>query len=431
MLAISDRYPILDMKVFIKIEGLLTEFANILSNTSTTIDDATIAALKVKLGEIKLIFKKPYIVAYSEGSEDRLHSIKLIHNSFSNLRGIVNPIIKKYVLETLKERGITNSKLLDSNFLTTKIINWGHTRSGDSIISGKLIASLMSLRNVSGSVNNEALSIITKDFIKETGQEKTVIKMHHGDLTKGDTEVLRLVLKSELFQKVLAQNIRENQVELGQLEAKWSLVEAVNRGGAGLLVALGVSSIEQLVSKLIRTRASPALIDNIVSVLASNIKGTKHASTKKTVVLLNSTTKILTNINTVKVVRKGDGEGFRRDTGLRNTKGQFYSLVSLQTLINSHLQSVISANMGNGSSRNTLNYRTGRFAASAQVERMSQSRKGMITAFYSYMKNPYQTFEPGFKQGSPKTRNPKLLIAKSIREIAATKVGNRMRSVSI
>jgi hypothetical protein len=62
---------------------------------------------------------------------------------------------------------------------------------------------------------------------------------------------------------------------------------------------------------------------------------------------------------------------------------------------------------------------------------MSQSREGMITAFYSYMKNPYQTFEPGFRQGTPKTRDPKLLISKSIREIAETKVVNRMRAVSI
>ena len=107
------------------------------------------------------------------------------------------------------------------------------------------------------------------------------------------------------------------------------------------------------------------------------------------------------------------------------------NLVSLQLLINTHLQDVISANMGSGTAKNILNYQTGRFAASARVERMSQSREGMITAFYSYMKNPYQTFEPGFRQGSPKTRDPKLLIAGSIRDIAASKVDNRMRAVLI
>ena len=115
----------------------------------------------------------------------------------------------------------------------------------------------------------------------------------------------------------------------------------------------------------------------------------------------------------------------------KSTTGQFYSLTSLQMLINTHLQDVVSANMGNGGSRDVLNYRTGRFAASVKVERLTQSREGMISAFYNYMRNPYQTFEPGYKMGSPKTRDPKLLIAKSIKEIAATKVGNRMRAVLI
>ena len=116
---------------------------------------------------------------------------------------------------------------------------------------------------------------------------------------------------------------------------------------------------------------------------------------------------------------------------LRTNTGQFYSLTSLQSLINNQLQDVISANMGDGNAKNVLNYRTGRFAASAQVERMSISREGMITAFYTYMKYPYQTFEPGFKQGGIASRDPKLLISKSIREIAANKVGNRLRAVLV
>ena len=107
------------------------------------------------------------------------------------------------------------------------------------------------------------------------------------------------------------------------------------------------------------------------------------------------------------------------------------NLTSLQNLINSQLQDTIKQNMGGGNRRDILNLRTGRFAESAKVERLSESRAGMITVFYSYMKNPYQTFEPGYKQGSPATRNPKLLIAKSIREIAGQMVSNRLRSVSV
>jgi hypothetical protein len=106
-------------------------------------------------------------------------------------------------------------------------------------------------------------------------------------------------------------------------------------------------------------------------------------------------------------------------------------LISLQQLMNSQLQDVISANMGSGTSRNILNYRTGRFASSARVEKLSASRQGMITAFYSYMKNPYATFSDGGKQSIPKSRDPKLLISKSIREIAQQLVSNKLRAVPL
>jgi hypothetical protein len=87
--------------------------------------------------------------------------------------------------------------------------------------------------------------------------------------------------------------------------------------------------------------------------------------------------------------------------------------------------------MGDGSRKNILNYRTGRFAASAKVERLTQSREGMVTAFYNYMRNPYGTFSDGGRQEIPKSRDPKLLISKSIKEIAETIVGNRMRAILI
>jgi hypothetical protein len=116
---------------------------------------------------------------------------------------------------------------------------------------------------------------------------------------------------------------------------------------------------------------------------------------------------------------------------LRNLQGRFSSLTSLQRILDSRLAQQIKDNMGSGNRKDILNLRSGRFAESAKVERLSQSREGMITAFYTYMKNPYQTFEPGFKQGSPTSRNPKTLISKSIREILAEQVSNKLRAVSV
>jgi hypothetical protein len=66
-----------------------------------------------------------------------------------------------------------------------------------------------------------------------------------------------------------------------------------------------------------------------------------------------------------------------------------------------------------------------------QVERLSESRSGAITAFYSYMRNPYATFSSGGRQQYPRSRDPKLLISKSIRELAQTITQQRLRAVLV
>jgi hypothetical protein len=104
------------------------------------------------------------------------------------------------------------------------------------------------------------------------------------------------------------------------------------------------------------------------------------------------------------------------------------TLTSLQNLLNTLLHEQIRQNMGTGNRRDVLNYRSGRFAQSAQVERISQGREGMITAYYTYMKYPYATFSEGGRQQFPRSRDPKLLISKSIREIMQQQMITRMRA---
>jgi hypothetical protein len=87
--------------------------------------------------------------------------------------------------------------------------------------------------------------------------------------------------------------------------------------------------------------------------------------------------------------------------------------------------------MGTGSAKNVLNYRTGRFAETATIERATISRAGMVSVFYNYMRNPYGTFSDGGRQQYPKSRDPKLLISKSIREIGSSAAYNRMRAVLV
>lgn len=154
------------------------------------------------------------------------------------------------------------------------------------------------------------------------------------------------------------------------------------------------------------------------NILLHTIESKKQSigSTKKLQQLVKVQKKEVDNLQ--KTISKG--------TKLRNLSGQFTSLTSLQILLNQRLHDQIKSNMGSP----RLNYKTGRFAKSAEVTSLSVSRQGMITAFYTYMKYPYQTFEPGYEQGSIQ-RNPKELISRSIREIATGIVGNRMRAVSV
>jgi hypothetical protein len=65
-----------------------------------------------------------------------------------------------------------------------------------------------------------------------------------------------------------------------------------------------------------------------------------------------------------------------------------------------------------------LNYVTGRFADSVSVTNVISTAKGYPSFSYTYDKYPYQTFEPGYKQGSQE-RDPRRLIDASMREIAA------------
>ena len=104
---------------------------------------------------------------------------------------------------------------------------------------------------------------------------------------------------------------------------------------------------------------------------------------------------------------------------------------NLMAILNFHLHDVVAANMGDGNRRDILNYRTGRLATSTEVKRVTMQRDGAVAAYYTYMKNPYATFSEGGRQEFPRSRDPKLLISKSIREIGATLVGNRMRAILV
>ena len=91
------------------------------------------------------------------------------------------------------------------------------------------------------------------------------------------------------------------------------------------------------------------------------------------------------------------------------------------TKINKRLPAEVRRQMG----RPALINRTGRFSNSARLLTMKATRGGMAGK-YSYLLQPYETFEnTGERRWSP-GYNPKPLIAKSIRELAQQIIGNKV-----
>ena len=100
------------------------------------------------------------------------------------------------------------------------------------------------------------------------------------------------------------------------------------------------------------------------------------------------------------------------------------SPLALKELINAALPEEILDRMGPPA----LTNRTGRFRRSAQVTNVLVGPRGGVEAEYTYMKDPYATFEPGGAMGST-YRDPRKIIGESVREIATKLTGNKFIKV--
>jgi len=209
---------------------------------------------------------------------------------------------------------------------------------------------------------------------------------------------------------VIVQERRENQVEYG------SLIEgAAGRKLTELLSLLGFSDS---LAEIAEQRIYESLKDGIITTKGKLRQ--KKITTNPAKRSPASTTQARVKMNTS--IKSKPLPALK--AGLNDTT------TSLQNLLNQKLVETVKQNMGSGNRRDILNLRTGRFAESVQAQRVSQSRRGMISVFYSYMRNPYATFSSGGQQERPTSRDPKLLISRSIRQIAAELMITNLRSIN-
>jgi hypothetical protein len=387
------------------------------------------------------------VSAESVGIVSKPNRYVFFQKSFLSGKDTINQNITSILKESLdKVKGATDySNVLPVKSITGKFMDFGHagTRIGTSkdinINTPALVKIIYNVVNLS----LQEIKATRKDpiqaraiFINKTGHLKQSI-----EITKKFNSSTGMLIRIGMT-TTSGMESEFNRQELGPKENRQldrSTKDRLNSSElmrAALQNRLANTFLGPNIQKFVDGKSSYSFKEYLTLTLVNTLSG-------KTITPFNQKTskgkeksftqKILSNIGTelkVQPKKQPKSETSKSSYISKNIRSTL-NLTSLQNLINSQLQDVISANMGNGSSRNILNYRTGRLAASAKVERMSESRAGMITAFYSYMKNPYATFSDGGRQSIPKTRDPKLLISKSIREIAATQVANQLRAVNV
>jgi len=113
--------------------------------------------------------------------------------------------------------------------------------------------------------------------------------------------------------------------------------------------------------------------------------------------------------------RKESGQGQEARTSVAT------DLARLKQEINKNLSAEVTRNMG----KPALSYQTGRFANSVQLLNLTQARN-TVMAKYTYLLDPYATFENTGRYRWPMAYNPKPLIAKSIRNLAQGRIEQKL-----
>ena len=187
-----------------------------------------------------------------------------------------------------------------------------------------------------------------------------------------------------------------------------------------------VTRIQKIVPAVMIQKLFPHKINRPDMRLKVNKQLAKEA--KKHKVNRNTTDSII-KAGTAAVLRRTAGKNVSKKKG-KKSAGQraqgktAQSPIALRNLINEMLPQMVASKMTSPA----LQFRTGRFANSARVENVNIGSRGGVHVDYTYMKAPYETFEPGGKQGSTQ-RDPRKIIGASIRELAMGIIGRQPTTI--
>ena len=265
----------------------------------------------------------------------------------------------------------------------------------------------------SSSVNAlKAESMIARSSVEDKGVLESAISTYKNTMTL-DIKHSQVITKDGKLKKsyVPLLSWQESISNQEMKEAEEDAVRELNialkdiatmDGSTPLLSALTQVTLEGLSPT--KKRKNVKVVGKKASVINESTKG---ASTKKT-----------TKKKKTPIVRDSGIERASVSAILKKKKSaRAVSPFSYMAMINKKLPETVRKNMGGSGLQN----RTGRFANSVKVQDVNVTKQGHPSFGYTYAKNPYQVFEVG--EGSApwanSRRDPRKLIDKSIREVAA------------
>ena len=307
-------------------------------------------------------------------------------NAKTNLKNIVEAELKKGKIKKFSQRALNKLGGSDNKFGA----QLGHEDSGIGVPTAGIRAARAKQIRDSSSLAGADKAKITRAISKF---ENTLgISIAHKQIINSN-----LGIKKEYVPIISWQEALDNNTQ-SQIERK------------------AVEELRKYLKNIATAKTSTSLSDGVAQVLL-------HTATPKKAKVTGARKKQIKESSKAKTSKKTTSkksETVIRDSGVgslnlqkRSSKGVSASPLELIGILNRQLPEAIAGNMGSP----RLNYRTGRFASSVEVTDITTTAKGFPSIGYTYMKYPYQTFEPGYAQGDP-NRDPRKLIDKSIRDIA-------------
>ena len=306
--------------------------------------------------------------------------------------GVLGRIVKKYVKATEEQyKRIGGQKDTGGGVL-------GHEEAGRGIAQAG-VAALKAERIVAKSGLNSKDKARFTEAIQKFKQTVTV-SMKHTQVLDEDGDI-RID-----YVPVLTWQSETTNAQVGQIEA--DALNVLQNEFRNFATMKGSTPFQDAASAIIFSAAAPK----------KKRKNTRTQGTKKKRIKESSQSSDKANIPSERKVTVVRDSGINRNkiAGLATTRKQFDPL-QLVGLINGKLSQVVRKNMR----APRLQNQTGGLARSVRIQDVSRTREGYLSFGYTYEKDPYQVFEVGTGSAPWATpeRDPRRLIDKSIREIAA------------